>query len=115
GKLQGPSESGVKSSGKLSSRPEAWCASDACGASMKERVEQAVRTVRDRCAGTPAVGLVLGSGWGPIAESSRTATIIPYAEISGFPGCFVEGPAGDLVIDSCLHPLRDVLAGRPLR
>jgi len=54
--------------------------------SMKERVEQAVRKVRDRCAGTPAVGLVLGSGWGLVAERSRTATIIPYAEIPGFPG-----------------------------
>src|SRR2546427_6948843 len=61
--------------------------------SMKERVEQAVRKVRDRCAGTPAVGLVLGSGWGPVAERSRTATIIPYAEIPGFPRCAVEGHA----------------------
>jgi purine-nucleoside phosphorylase len=79
---------------------------------MKERVEQAVRTVRARCAGTPAVGLVLGSGWGPIAERSRTATIIPYAEISGFPRCSVEGHAGDLVIDAGWGPLTAILQGR---
>jgi purine-nucleoside phosphorylase len=82
---------------------------------MKERVEQAVRTVRDRYAGTPAVGLVLGSGWGAIAEGSRTATTIPYAEIPGFPRCSVEGHAGDLVIDPDWGPLTAILQGRAHR
>src|SRR5438093_12151289 len=85
------------------------------GLSMKERVEQAVRTVRDRCAATPAVGLVLGSGWGPIAERSRTATIIPYAEIPSFPRCAVEGHAGNLVIDASWGPLTAILQGRAPR
>ena len=85
------------------------------GLSMKERVEEAVRTVRGRCAGTPAVGLVLGSGWGSIAERRRTATIIPYAEIPGFPRCSVEGHAGDLVIDTAWGPLTAILQGRAHR
>jgi purine-nucleoside phosphorylase len=85
------------------------------GLSMKERVEEAVRTVRGRCAGTPAVGLVLGSGWGSIAERRRTATVIPYAEIPGFPRCSVEGHAGDLVIDTGWGPLTAILHGRAHR
>ena len=83
--------------------------------SMKERVELAARAVQDRCAGTPAVGVVLGSGWGPVAERSRTATIIPYAEIPGFPHCSVEGHAGDLIIDAGWGPLTAFLQGRAHR
>src|SRR3989442_15400305 len=82
---------------------------------MKERVEQAVRTVRGRSAGTPAVGLVLGSGWGSIAERSGTATSIPYGNIPGFPRCSVEGHAGSLIIDQSWGPLTAILQGRAHR
>src|SRR3989441_7243420 len=85
------------------------------GLSMKERVEQAVRAVRDRSAGTPAVGLVLGSGWGSIAERSGTATSIPYGNIPGFPRCSVEGHAGSLIIDQSWGPLTAILQGRAHR
>ena len=85
------------------------------GLSMKQRIEQAVRTVRDRYAGTPAVGLVLGSGWGPIAGRSGTSTSIPYAEIPGFPRCSVEGHAGSLILDQSWGPLTATLQGRAHR
>ena len=85
------------------------------GLSMKERVEQAVRTVRDRYAGTPAVGLVLGSGWGSIAERSGTLTSIPYGNIPGFPRCSVEGHVGSLIIDQSWGPLTAILQGRAHR
>src|SRR3989442_14102430 len=85
------------------------------GLSMKERVEQAVRTVRARSAGTPSVGLVLGSGWGSIAERSGTATSIPYGNIPGFPRCSVEGHAGSLIIDQSWGLLTAILQGRAHR
>src|SRR5207302_11086664 len=85
------------------------------GLCMKQRIEQAVRTVRDRYAGTPAVGLVLGSGWGPIAGRSGTSTSIPYAEIPGFPRCSVEGHAGSLILDQSWGPLTAILQGRAHR
>ena len=82
---------------------------------MKDRVEQAARAVRNRCASTPTVGLVLGSGWGTIAEHSRTATSIPYGNIPGFPRCSVEGHAGSLIIDQSWGPLTAILQGRAHR
>ena len=82
---------------------------------MKDRVEQAARAVRARSAGTPTVGLVLGSGWGTIAEHSRTATSIPYGNIPGFPTCSVEGHTGALVIDGGWGPLTAILQGRAHR
>jgi purine-nucleoside phosphorylase len=42
------------------------------------------------------LGLVLGSGLGPVAESITGATDIPYADIPGFPASAVAGHAGFL-------------------
>lgn len=82
---------------------------------MTDRVEQAVRVVRDRCSGAPSVGVVLGSGWGPIAAPREGATVIPYGDIPGFPACSVEGHAGNLVIDRTWEPLTAFLCGRAHR
>ncbi len=45
----------------------------------------------------PKVGLVLGSGLGPLADLVADAVAVPYAEIPGFRAASVAGHAGRLV------------------
>ncbi len=47
---------------------------------------------------TPRVGLVLGSGLGGLALRIADPTIIPYAELPGFPVPTIHGHAGRLVL-----------------
>ena len=45
---------------------------------------------------TPKVGVILGSGLGPVAEQIEDAVVIPYEQIPGFPKCGVVGHGGNL-------------------
>jgi purine-nucleoside phosphorylase len=47
---------------------------------------------------TPAMAVVLGSGLGGLADSLQGATVIPYAELPGFPQPAVAGHAGRLIL-----------------
>jgi len=47
---------------------------------------------------TPRLGMILGSGLGPVAEAVTDAVIIPYSEIPGFPQPSVQGHQGRLVL-----------------
>jgi purine-nucleoside phosphorylase len=60
--------------------------------------EEAAAAIRARTAHRPTVGLVLGSGLGPLAEQIEQADTIPYDEIPHFPVSTVAGHAGRLVI-----------------
>jgi purine-nucleoside phosphorylase len=46
----------------------------------------------------PALGIVLGSGLGPLADEVEDALSIPYQDLPGFPVPTVSGHAGRLVI-----------------
>ena len=46
----------------------------------------------------PRVGLILGSGLGPLADEIENATVIAYDALPGFPAATVEGHAGRLVL-----------------
>ncbi|MGH3039915.1 MAG: purine-nucleoside phosphorylase [Gaiellaceae bacterium] len=46
----------------------------------------------------PRVGVVLGSGLGPLADDVTEPVVVPYAELSGFPEAGVAGHAGRLVL-----------------
>lgn len=46
----------------------------------------------------PKVGIVLGSGLGPFADSLEKAITIPYSDIEGFPKTSVKGHAGELIL-----------------
>jgi len=63
-----------------------------------EQYDEAVAFIRSRSRSQPTIGLVLGSGLGPLAEQIEQATIIPYAEIPYFPVSTVASHAGRLVI-----------------
>lgn len=60
-------------------------------------IGQAVATLRPRVGEGPFIGLVLGSGLGPLADALSDAQRIPYGDIPGFPPSGVAGHAGVLV------------------
>ncbi len=62
-------------------------------------VFQAVERIAAACPGLkPRVGLVLGSGIGPLADDVADAVALSYTEIPGFPVPSVAGHGGDLVL-----------------
>ncbi|MBP1657052.1 MAG: purine-nucleoside phosphorylase [Bacteroidetes bacterium] len=65
--------------------------------SMHRQVEEAVRSLRARIAGTPEVAVILGSGLGGFAGRLRDPVAIPSAEIPFYPHSTVEGHKGELV------------------
>jgi xanthosine phosphorylase len=58
---------------------------------------QAAEALLDRAGRPPRVGVVLGSGLGAVADAVEDPTVIPYAELPGFPRPGVEGHAGTAV------------------
>jgi purine-nucleoside phosphorylase len=62
------------------------------------QIDRIVEALRSRTALHPAVGMILGSGLGPLAEAVGQATIIPYSDLPFWPVSTVEGHQGRLVI-----------------
>ena len=60
--------------------------------------DEAAAYIRSRTRHTPTIGLVLGSGLGPLVEQIEAADKIPYGDIPHFPVSTVHGHAGRLVI-----------------
>lgn len=61
--------------------------------------EQAAQVIRTHMRGDdPAVGLILGSGLGALADAVQDAVALPYSDIPGMPVSTVAGHAGRLVI-----------------
>ncbi len=63
-----------------------------------EQYDEATHFIQGRTARQPTIGLVLGSGLGPLAEQIEEAEAISYSEIPHFPHSTVPGHAGRLVI-----------------
>ena len=63
-----------------------------------EHYDDAAHFIRSRTQHRPVVGLVLGSGLGPLANEIEDADAISYGEIPHFPHSTVPGHAGRLVI-----------------
>ena len=62
-----------------------------------EQVTEAAEWLRGHGFGGGQVGLVLGSGLGPFADSMDEAFAVPYADIPHFPSSSVIGHAGRMV------------------
>ncbi|HEX2906516.1 MAG TPA: purine-nucleoside phosphorylase [Phototrophicaceae bacterium] len=60
--------------------------------------EQAAALVQSKITIQPAVGLVLGSGLGALAEAVTERVVIPYETIPGWPSSTVPGHSGQLVV-----------------
>ena len=74
--------------------------------------EQAAAFVRGRSKLRPTVGLVLGSGLGAFAESLKSATRIPFAEIPHFPTSTAIGHRGEMVLGAAGDTPVAVMNGR---
>jgi purine-nucleoside phosphorylase len=74
--------------------------------------EQAKQFILGRTDVRPAIGLVLGSGLGAFADELTDATVIPYAEIPGWPHSTAVGHAGKLILGTLRGLEVAVMAGR---
>lgn len=63
-----------------------------------EDIDRIADEIRSRITIDPQIGLILGSGLGPLAEAVKDPTIIPYHDLPGWPLSTVEGHAGELII-----------------
>lgn len=72
-------------------------------ATLKEKLAQSAAVMRERLAGrAPEVGIILGSGLGPLAEQIEEAVCVPFGEVAhmkcstatGHVGRFVAGKLG---------------------
>lgn len=77
-----------------------------------ERAREAAAAIRGRAARVPAVGIILGSGLGALADHVAIDASIPYREIPGFLDVGVEGHAGRLLIGTLDGQAVAVLCGR---
>lgn len=73
---------------------------------------RAARWIRSRQPAVPTVGIVLGSGFGPVADALDDPTILAYADIPGFAVGSVIGHAGRLILGEWNGASVAVLAGR---
>lgn len=65
---------------------------------LVERIESAVAAVRKVSDLEPEVAIILGTGLGGLAEAIQDATVVPYADIPGFPTPTVAEHVGELVL-----------------
>jgi len=78
---------------------------------MTEQAKQAAQLIQQKIGALkPTIGIVLGSGLGPLATQIEDAIRIPYSDLPGFPECTVAGHGGELIIGrisdvtvACLH------------
>jgi len=74
---------------------------------------KSLAVIRRRLPGATAeVGLVLGTGLGPLAEGVEDATSIPYGDLPGFPHAGVSGHAGALLLGKLEGMSVAILQGR---
>lgn len=78
-----------------------------------DRIKQAADYIRGRIGERkPAVGLVLGSGLGDLAEEIENAVAIDFADVPHFPVSTVEGHAGRFVVGTLEGKQVIVMQGR---
>ncbi len=59
---------------------------------------EAADYVRSKCSVTPQIGLILGSGLGPLADEIEAQAVIPYKDVPHMPASTVQGHQGEFVI-----------------
>jgi len=77
-----------------------------------EDMDRIADEIRSRISVQPEIGLILGSGLGPLSESIEDPIIIPYHDLTGWPISTVEGHAGELVIGNLESQVVLVMNGR---
>lgn len=77
-----------------------------------EDIDRIANIVRDRSTCLPKVGMILGSGLGPLAESIPNAVTIPFSDLYPWPVSTVPGHLGQLVIGELEGQGTVVMQGR---
>ncbi len=78
-----------------------------------QEIDALADVIRRRAQGfQPRVGLILGSGLGPLAEEAEAVAVIPTAEIPDWPVSTVPGHAGRLVLGTLASQPVLILQGR---
>ncbi|MEX0789120.1 MAG: purine-nucleoside phosphorylase [Anaerolineales bacterium] len=77
-----------------------------------EEIQRAADELGRRSAIRPTVGLIMGSGLGPIADGIQPSVVIPASEIPGWPIPTVEGHLGRVVIGEWVGQSVLMLQGR---
>lgn len=68
-------------------------------ARVYDQILESVRAVQERAGGlVPEIGVILGSGLGPIADRIENPVVIPYTDIPHFHGTSIEGHAGKMIL-----------------
>jgi purine-nucleoside phosphorylase len=75
-------------------------------------IDAAVQEIRKRTSVQPKVGMILGSGLGPLADAVSSADRMSTGEIPGWPASTVEGHAGMLVLGELEGQSVFVMQGR---
>ena len=74
--------------------------------------EAALATIRAQTRLQPRVGLILGSGFNPLADAVEDSVAIPYSKIPHFPVSTVEGHLGRLLLGQLEAQAVVVMQGR---
>lgn len=65
---------------------------------MKTKIEETKNFIQTKTEIKPEIGIILGSGLGPLADKIENATTIPYSKIPNFAKSEAVGHANELVI-----------------
>ena len=77
-----------------------------------EQIDAAVGAVQKQSKIKPRIGMILGSGLGPMAESIENPEFVPYDQVPGWPVSTVEGHVGRLVMGELESQNVVVMQGR---
>lgn len=76
------------------------------------QIDEVVAAIRARTSHQPKIGLILGSGLGPLADSVENADKIPFNDLPHWPHSTVPGHIGQLVIGTLENQNVMVMQGR---
>ena len=77
-----------------------------------DKINEIAEAVRSKINLQPRVGLILGSGLGPLAEAVQNPAVVPYDSLPSWPVATVPGHAGRLVVGQLENQAVIVMQGR---
>lgn len=77
-----------------------------------EQIDKLVKLIGSKTSHQPKIGMILGSGLGPLSEEIQNPDHIPFSELPGWPVSTVEGHVGRLVIGELEGQTVMVMQGR---
>lgn len=83
-----------------------------CMSKVYDKLQQCLKSVRERVDFKPEVAVVLGSGLGAYADSIQVVSYMNYADIAGFPQSTVVGHQGRFVFGYAEHIPVVIMQGR---